>query len=52
MTLGILLGAGFGALTAEATSGPNLQKIIGVFALVIAANGPGAQAQGQPNGAR
>nr|WP_286208422.1 sulfite exporter TauE/SafE family protein [Pseudomonas koreensis] len=37
MTVGILLGAGFGALTAEAISGPNLQKIIGVFALVIAA---------------
>lgn len=37
MTLGILIGAGFGALTAEAISGPNLQKIIGVFALVIAA---------------
>jgi uncharacterized membrane protein YfcA len=30
MTVGILLGAGFGALTAEAISGPNLQKIIGV----------------------
>ncbi len=37
MTVGILIGAGFGALTAEAISGPNLQKIIGVFALVIAA---------------
>lgn len=36
MALGILMGAGFGALTAEAISGPNLQKIIGVFALVIA----------------
>ena len=36
MTVGILLGAGFGALTAEAISGPNLQKIIGVFALIIA----------------
>lgn len=36
MTLGILMGAGFGALTAEAISGPHLQKIIGVFALVIA----------------
>ena len=36
MTVGILMGAGFGALTAEAISGPNLQKIIGVFALVIA----------------
>ena len=31
-----LLGAGFGALTAEAISGPHLQKIIGVFALVVA----------------
>jgi len=29
MTVGILMGAGFGALTAEAISGPNLQKIIG-----------------------
>ena len=37
LTVGILIGAGFGALTAEAISGPNLQKIIGVFALVIAA---------------
>ncbi|HLA32494.1 MAG: sulfite exporter TauE/SafE family protein [Pseudomonas sp.] len=36
MTLGILLGAGFGALTAAAIQGPQLQKIIGVFALVIA----------------
>ena len=36
MTVGILIGAGFGALTAEAITGPNLQKIIGVFALVIA----------------
>ena len=36
LTVGILLGAGLGALTAEAISGPNLQKIIGVFALVIA----------------
>ncbi len=35
MTVGILLGAGFGALTAEAISGPNLQKIIGVFALLV-----------------
>jgi uncharacterized membrane protein YfcA len=34
--VGILIGAGFGALTAEAISGPHLQKIIGVFALVIA----------------
>jgi len=47
MTVGILIGAGFGALTAEAISGPHLQKIIGVFALIIAvAVGPGGQAQG------
>ena len=36
MAVGILIGAGLGALTAEAISGPNLQKIIGVFALAIA----------------
>lgn len=36
MTVGILLGAGVGALTASAIQGPMLQKIIGVFALVIA----------------
>ena len=36
MALGILIGAGIGALTAEAIAGPHLQKIIGVFALVIA----------------
>jgi len=36
MCLGILLGAGFGALTAAAIQGPLLQKIIGVFAIVIA----------------
>ncbi|WP_137885973.1 sulfite exporter TauE/SafE family protein [Pseudomonas sp. 2FE] len=36
MTLGILLGAGFGALTATAIKGPLLQKIIGVFAIIIA----------------
>ena len=35
MTVGILLGAGVGALTAAAIQGPLLQKIIGVFALVI-----------------
>ena len=52
MTVGILLGAGFGALTAEAISGPHLQKIIGVFALIICrATGAGRQTQGQPNGA-
>jgi len=37
MTLGILLGAGVGAKTASLIQGPMLQKIIGVFALVIAA---------------
>lgn len=37
MSLGILLGAGFGALTAASIKGPMLQRIIGVFALVIAA---------------
>ncbi|MGH8436798.1 MAG: sulfite exporter TauE/SafE family protein, partial [Pseudomonas sp.] len=36
MTLGILLGAGFGALTATAINGPLLQKVIGVFAIIIA----------------
>ncbi|MBP9961918.1 MAG: sulfite exporter TauE/SafE family protein [Pseudomonas sp.] len=36
MTLGILIGAGIGAKTASAIQGPNLQKIIGVFALIIA----------------
>ena len=36
MSLGILVGAGIGALTAEAISGPHLQKIIGVFAIIIA----------------
>ena len=36
LTVGILMGAGIGALTAEAISGPYLQKIIGVFAVVIA----------------
>ena len=36
MTLGILLGAGLGSLTAAAIKGPLLQKIIGVFAIVIA----------------
>jgi uncharacterized membrane protein YfcA len=37
MTLGILIGAAFGALTAKSIAGPHLQKIIGIFALVIAA---------------
>lgn len=36
MTLGILFGAGLGSLTAAAINGPLLQKIIGVFAIVIA----------------
>lgn len=36
MTLGILLGAGLGAMTAAAIQGPLLQKIIGVFAILIA----------------
>ncbi len=36
MTIGILLGAGVGAKTASLIQGPLLQKIIGVFALVIA----------------
>lgn len=36
MSVGILIGAGIGALTAEMISGPHLQKIIGVFALIIA----------------
>ncbi|UUQ62646.1 sulfite exporter TauE/SafE family protein [Pseudomonas fuscovaginae UPB0736] len=35
MALGILLGAGLGALTAKAIDGPNLQKIIGIFALIV-----------------
>ncbi|MBV6751179.1 sulfite exporter TauE/SafE family protein [Pseudomonas chlororaphis] len=37
MAVGILLGSGLGALTAKAIAGPHLQKIIGVFALVVAA---------------
>ena len=36
LTLGILFGAALGALTAAAIHGEYLQKIIGVFALVIA----------------
>lgn len=35
MTLGILLGAALGAMTAAAIKGPQLQKIIGVFAILI-----------------
>lgn len=36
MSLGILLGAAVGAFTATSIQGPMLQKIIGVFAIVIA----------------
>ncbi|MHA6491985.1 sulfite exporter TauE/SafE family protein [Pseudomonas borbori] len=36
MTLGILLGAALGAATAASIQGPMLQKIIGIFAIVIA----------------
>lgn len=36
MTVGILLGAGLGSLTAASIQGPMLQKLIGVFAIVIA----------------
>ena len=36
MTLGILLGAGLGSLTAASIQGPMLQKIIGVFAILVA----------------
>jgi uncharacterized membrane protein YfcA len=36
MTVGILIGAGLGALTASYIAGPSLQKIIGVFAIVVA----------------
>ena len=36
MSLGILCGVWFGTLTATALKGPELQKIIGIFALVIA----------------
>ncbi len=35
MTVGILLGAGLGATTATYIQGPHLQKIIGVFALLV-----------------
>lgn len=37
MTVGILIGAALGSLTAAAIQGPMLQKIIGVFAIVMAA---------------
>lgn len=36
MTVGIVVGAGLGSLTAESIQGPVLQKIIGVFAIVMA----------------
>lgn len=36
MALGILLGAGLGSLTAAAIQGPMLQRIIGVFAILVA----------------
>ncbi|UXY53335.1 sulfite exporter TauE/SafE family protein [Pseudomonas tohonis] len=35
MTLGILLGAALGSLTAKAIQGPMLQKIIGCFAILV-----------------
>lgn len=52
MTVGILIGAGFGALTAEAISGPPLaEDHRRVRADHRRAVGPGGQAQGQSNGA-
>jgi uncharacterized membrane protein YfcA len=36
MTVGILVGAGVGSLTASHIAGPYLQKIIGVFAILVA----------------
>lgn len=36
MTLGIVIGAALGSLTAKAIQGPMLQKIIGVFAILMA----------------
>ncbi|WP_342653898.1 sulfite exporter TauE/SafE family protein [Pseudomonas sp. F3-2] len=36
MTVGILIGAGLGSLTASYIAGPHLQKIIGVFAILVA----------------
>jgi len=35
MTVGILIGAGLGSVTASLIAGPHLQKIIGVFAIVV-----------------
>ena len=40
MTLGILLGAALGSVTAAAIQGPMLQKIIGVFAIAMASPRP------------
>ncbi|WP_213909619.1 sulfite exporter TauE/SafE family protein [Stutzerimonas nitrititolerans] len=36
MTAGIVVGAALGSLTAEAIQGPQLQKIIGMFAILMA----------------
>ncbi|MDE3737205.1 MULTISPECIES: sulfite exporter TauE/SafE family protein [Pseudomonas] len=36
MAVGILLGAGLGSLTAAGIQGPMLQKIIGIFAILVA----------------
>ncbi|WP_271410114.1 sulfite exporter TauE/SafE family protein [Pseudomonas sp. Q1-7] len=36
MAVGILIGAGLGSLTAASIQGPMLQKIIGVFAILVA----------------
>ena len=52
MTVGILIGAGFGALTAEAISGPEpAEDHRCVRPGHRRAAGAGRQAQGQPNGA-
>jgi uncharacterized membrane protein YfcA len=37
LTVGIVLGSGLGTLTASYIAGPHLQKIIGVFALLVSA---------------
>jgi len=53
MTLGILVGAGLGALTASYIAGPYLQKIIGVFAILVALQmflDLRPKASGQPHG--
>ncbi|MCY1211574.1 Sulfite exporter TauE/SafE [compost metagenome] len=36
MAIGILIGAGLGSMTAAAIQGPMLQRIIGVFAILVA----------------